>query len=160
MTNDQEGIEEPIDVAGYGRALADAVAVAIPGWTHAMLVSRAAPSAPSQEFELVKKLTNSVIGPLTQLLTADIDAQRQSPLALLRALIEPMTEELHALGAVAPSRDPFDEDAFPNDIYALGPTAWSDFGEEVGDAGLRWGAAKAMAHRQRHGRVERHPPGT
>ena len=38
----------------------------------------------------------------------------------------------------------------PNDIYALGPRAWSDFGEDVGDAGLRWGAAKAMVHRQRH----------
>ncbi len=152
MTTDTGGSEAPIDVSAYGRALAEGVKAALPSWTRQVLATRVESFDEEQLSKIVGVLTNRVEGPLTDLLTADIDTQRQSPLALLRTLIEPLTDELRSLGAAAANRDPYDEDAFPNDIYALGPTAWSDFGEEVGDAGLRWGAAKAMAHRQRHAR--------
>lgn len=150
MTPDTQDAVAEIDVSAYGRTLADDVLSALPTWTRDVLISRVGPTSEVHHSEIVGLLVNWIEAPLTGLLTADIDAQRQSPLALLRALITPLTHILRSLGATDVERDPYDREAFPNDVYALGPRTWSDFGEAVGDAGLRWGAAKAMAHRQRH----------
>jgi hypothetical protein len=47
-------------------------------------------------------------------------------------------------------RDDFQRDRFPDDVYDLVPTSFADFGPDVADAGIAWGAAKAWTHRQRH----------
>ena len=150
MTPDTDGTVPEIDVSAYGRTLVDSVISALPTWSREVLNTRVGPTSGASDSEVLGLLVNWIEAPLTDLLTADIDAQRESPLALLRALITPLTDILRSLGATEVERDPYDNEAFPNDVYALGPRAWSDFGESVGDAGLRWGAAKAMAHRRRH----------
>ena len=45
---------------------------------------------------------------------------------------------------------PFDERANPDDRYEVGPATWADLGEEVGELGIAWGAAKAHLHKRRH----------
>lgn len=154
MTTEPGEPADPIDVSAYGRALAHAVLQVLPAWTQRILETHTQSFDAAQLSNIVCTLTKKVELPLFELLTADIDGQRQSPLALLRTLMEPLTDELRRTGAPAVVRDSYDEAAFPNDVYALGPMAWSDFGEEVGEAGLHWGAAKAMAHRQRHEPVQ------
>ena len=45
----------------------------------------------------------------------------------------------------------------PDDVYAIGPLAWSDLGEEVHEAGITWGAWKAatvLVRRRAEGKVQ------
>jgi hypothetical protein len=49
------------------------------------------------------------------------------------------------------ARDAFEQERFPDDVYGLMPASFADFGPEVGEAGLAWGAAKAWEHKRRHG---------
>ena len=138
------------DVGAYGRVLADHVIKAIPDWVESVVVGRGGTRLAPDARLLGDAMALRVRGPLLDLLTADIDAQRQSPLALLRQHVGPLTDFLRIAGVQTVERDPYDREAFPDDVYELSPKSWSDFGEDVADAGLRWGAAKAMAHRRRH----------
>ena len=87
---------------------------------------------------------------LVELLAADVDAQRGTPLTILRAAHRPLTEKLRAHGVPEVKRDPSDIAAQPDDVYGVAPRAFSDLGPEVHDAGIRWGVTKAFAHRARH----------
>jgi hypothetical protein len=139
-----------IDVTSYGRVLAAAVIESLPLWTSEIVADRAGPSHAEQALALGYEIAEHVEGPLLDLLTSDMDTQRQSPLALLRLQVSPLTDFLRSIGAQPARRDAYDEAAFPDDVYGVSPKSWTDFGDDVADAGLRWGAAKAMAHRQRH----------
>lgn len=157
--------EERIDPTQYGIALADAVQAAITSFVTRTVQDRSTAcgtsigrvSTPENSDSLttvVAKLglsvTSAVDTALRVFLTSDVDAQRTTPLSIIRHEMGPVTELLRSVGCAHANRDPFDESAFPDDVFGIGPYAWQDFGEEVHDAGLRWGAAKAMAHRQRH----------
>lgn len=142
--------EEEIDVASYGRMLADLLIDALPKWTETVVVDRAGKEHAAAGLRIGQTIAVQLSGELRALLTTDIDSQRQSPLALIRQHVGPATEYLSTAGIPHRMRDAYDEDVFPSDVYAIVPKAWIDFGEEVSDAGLRWGAAKAMAHRKRH----------
>jgi len=48
-------------------------------------------------------------------------------------------------------RDSFAEASFPDDDYDLAPASLADVDPDLLEPGLAWGAAKAMAHRRRHG---------
>lgn len=85
------------------------------------------------------------------LLESDIDEQRANPLALLRAAVRYPTEVLREAGVPAVGRDDFAEERFPDDIYDLTPASFADIDPSLHQPGLEWGAAKAWAHRQRHG---------
>ena len=154
-----------IDPTEYGIALADAIQAAMPGFVARLVLERSPgfgepiePSATPKDFALlptdVAKLGRSVATAvdhsLRAFLTSDVDTQRTTPLTIIRNQMGPVTEFLRRVSCAPAERDPFDVSAFPADVFALGPQAWQDFGEEVHEAGLRWGAAKAMAHRQRH----------
>ncbi len=76
------------------------------------------------------------------------DQQRTTPLGILRSAYREPTAHLLALGIAPVQRDPFDIRQLPDDIYALSPRAWSDLGDEVQQAGITWGAAKAFLHLQ------------
>ena len=92
------------------------------------------------------------VGPqIHQLLMADVDQQRSTPLVLLRGATVFATEALAELGVPPVERDAYEERAFPADVYALNPATLEDVHESLADPGIAWGAAKAFVHRQRHG---------
>lgn len=141
---------EEIDVSAYGNRLATLVIESFPDWATRSILT-IAPGASEEDALAVSSAVAATLAPqLIHLLSTDIDEQRQSPLALVRRHMHPLTAHLAELRAAPAIRDPYDVEAFPADVFALGPKAWSDLGDDVSDAGLRWGAAKAMAHRRRH----------
>jgi hypothetical protein len=146
------------DVTPYGEALADGIEAALPGWVESS-VSRImhawAASMPDEveaAAEDAGRRAQQELGPqIRQLLIADIDQQRSTPLAILRSVgVRYPTEVLRAAGVPPVERDGFAERAFPEDIYDLAPASFSDLTPELQDAGLAWGAAKAFEHKRRH----------
>ena len=93
--------------------------------------------------------TSEVLSELRAVLALDIDEQRTNPLSILRAAVRYPTRVLRAVAAQPVERDEFDERAFPDDVFALTPAAFADFGPAAHDAGIVWGAAKAHVHLQR-----------
>lgn len=140
----------------YGVALADAVDAAIEGWVLAA-VERAAGAAISPEMRAEAATAGGraraeILPRLRELLARDVDDQTTTPLAVLRDLRRYPTEVLQTAGVAPASRDDDARARFPDDVYDIVPAAFADFGPEVAEAGLRWGAAKAFAHKARHGR--------
>ena len=95
---------------------------------------------------------------LGELLSADSDAQRTTPLAVVRDATAHPAGVLDALGVAPVVRDRFDEERFPHDVYALTPASLATVHRALGPPALAWGAAKAAAHRARHGERRRPSP--
>lgn len=85
------------------------------------------------------------------LLHADIDEQRSTPLALVRAAVRFPTAVLAGAGCPEVERDDFAVRAFPADVYDLSPASLADLAEDLRDLGIVWGATKAFEHKRRHG---------
>jgi hypothetical protein len=154
-----------IDLTEYGIALAEAIQAAMPSFVERLVRERSTAfgvplqtGATPQDFaalhgdvtKLGQSVASAVDHALREFFISDIDSQRTTPLTIIRNHLGPVTEFLRSLSFSPADRDPFDVSSFPADVFALGPQAWQDFGEEAHEAGLRWGAAKAMVHRQRH----------
>ena len=86
---------------------------------------------------------------LRSLLDTDIDLQRQTPLQLLRGAARWPTQVLQIAGTLTLDRDGDSSTRFPTDVYDLTPAAFSDFGDAVAEAGLRWSVGKAFEHKRR-----------
>lgn len=99
--------------------------------------------------DVVAKTRAIVMGDVERVLTADVDAGAGNPLAVLRDGVGPMTDALQAAGCEPATRDPFHQQAFPNDPYGLGPASFADVDEQLHELGLRWGAARAHIHLRR-----------
>jgi len=89
---------------------------------------------------------------LQALLDADIDAQATTPLSILRDAVLFPTAVLRAAGADVVRRDMYAVEAFPDDEFALTPASLADVSPDLVELGIRWGAAKAWAHKERHGK--------
>lgn len=89
-------------------------------------------------------------GELLALASTDVDAQRVTPLQLVRAAVTVVTAVLAGAGVPPVVRDEFAEKRLPDDHYGLTPPSLAALGPEVGALGIAWGAAKAAAHRARH----------
>ncbi len=89
---------------------------------------------------------------LDALLSADVDAQDTTPLGVVRAAVAYPTGVLLRAGVPAVVRDAFDEERFPDDAYGLTPASLGAVDPSLVDPARAWGAAKAMAHKARHGR--------
>lgn len=85
------------------------------------------------------------------LLASDVDEQRTTPLEIVRAAVVYPTAVLRVAGVKASGRDSFAVERFPDDDYGLTPSSLGELGPEIGELAMAWGAAKAMAHRRRHG---------
>jgi hypothetical protein len=70
-------------------------------------------------------------------------------LSILRRAVRYPTGVLRSAGVPPIVRDAYDERHFPDDDYGLTPLAFADVGPTLHDAGLAWGAAKAMVHLER-----------
>lgn len=92
-----------------------------------------------------------VLPQIAELLATDVDAQRQNPLALLRAAAIAAGEVLERHGIAPVARDDFEVRAFPADHYRLVPASWVDVDPSLQDPGITWGAWKAahVLHRRR-----------
>jgi hypothetical protein len=138
----------------YGRALADALEVALPGWVVRCVEGRwrdwsgTAPDAALLEAAHVagERARDEVGAAVRVLLAQDVDEQRLNPLALVRRAVSYPTAVLRAAGVPALVRDEFAERAFPDDLYGLSPASFADVDPALHEPGLLWGAAKAHAH--------------
>ncbi len=136
------------------RALADGIQAALPGWVVSCVESRVAEMSPEVRAaaEAAGAAAAAEVGAeVAELLTADIDAQRENPLAVLRRAVRYPTEVLLAARAAPPNRDDFAIDRFPDDVFDLTPASFSDIHPDLQALGVTWGAAKAFLHRRRHG---------
>ncbi len=152
------GTEPEPDVTGLGRELAAAIDAAIPGWVERCveLRYRVAKGAPSAELVEAARAAGDAartdVGPRVRaLLDADIDEQWTTPLSIVREAVAYPTRVLADSGVAPVARDRFDEERFPDDLYHLTPATFADLGPGVAGPGIAWGAAKAWAHRRRHG---------
>ena len=134
----------------YPRALFDAVSAVFHGWLseRATRITRAAGRVltATEEQALADAVASAVDGArsaLCGLLATDVDSQRSNPLHVLRAATLPVTAFLASVGIPAPSRDEFETRAMPEDVYAIGPLAWIELGDDVHECGITWGAWKA-----------------
>jgi hypothetical protein len=85
-----------------------------------------------------------IVDTVGELLTTDVDEQRTNPLSVFRAAIVAPTALLRDAGVAPPPPDPFAADAFPDDVYQLGPASWADIDPALHEPGLVWGAWKAI----------------
>jgi hypothetical protein len=136
-------------LANAGLALGEAILEALPTWAARTAVAVVG-SAYDDGFAAGEQIAADVAPALAALLAADVDEQRGTPLTLLRQAHGPLTEVLRSHGAALARRDEADSAANPTDVYAIAPRSFADLGEAVHEAGIRWGIAKAFAHRARH----------
>lgn len=155
--------DDPADAAAlrrYADALVEAVVAAVPGWVERVVVERyqawaghAAEPWLLEDARSAGQRAVEDVGPrLRDLLTTDVDAQRNNPLAILRDAVRHPAGVLSAAGVPPVERDPHAEAIFPDDDYDLSPAAFGDLHPSVHEPGLVWGAAKAhviLARRRR-----------
>ena len=137
-------------LAAHAAALADGIEAALPGWVRrsvARLLVAWAGTADASVLaaadEAGARARSELMPELRALLGSDVDAQRQSPLSLLRTAVRYPTSVLRAAGVPPVQRDEFAERAFPADVYDLAPAAFADLDPDLAEVGLVWGAAKA-----------------
>lgn len=132
------------------QALADAVESVLEAWL-VRCVERTAQrqwgACPPDLLEVARvaagEATGEVSGQLRALLATDVDEQRTNPLGVLRAAVRCPTRVLAAAGVPPLRRDPFAEEAFPDDCYDLSPATWADVDPSLHEPGIIWGAWKA-----------------
>ena len=140
--------EDDEALAAYARDLADAIDESLAAWVVAA-VSRRASGLEALAVAAGDRCRLELGAEIRALLETDIDAQRSTPLALLRHAARYATAVLSEAGVTPATRDEFSRRVEPDDVYDLSPATWADFGERVGVAGLVWGAAKAHVHLRR-----------
>lgn len=146
----------------YADALADAVDAALPGWVERSVarVATAWTGAPpdtalADAARRAGEAARAEVGPeVRALVEADVDAQRTTPLSLLRQAVRFPTAVLQAAGVPPVERDEVRVRLFPADLYDLAPATFADVDPRLHEPGMAWGAAKALAHMARHGRKE------
>lgn len=134
----------------YGERLAAAVTADIGPWLREVVAKRIAdPGADTELQALLRSVERETIRAITELVTADVDAALSGPLERIRRSIHPLTEALDERGVQAPVRNSLDVEMRPDDRHGLGPMNYLDISQEVHEAGITWGAAKAHLHMKR-----------
>jgi len=142
---------------GIGLRLRDEVLAALPGWLHRQVretLDRQAIEHPPDLAETIADAADRAsrfVGPrLTELVNADPDEARGTPLSVLRGALRFPTEVLDAAGASPVRRDDMARWSVPEDRYDLCPANLGDLSPEAFELGIAWGAGKAHIHLQRH----------
>src|SRR5437868_3044900 len=141
----------------HAAALADAIELALPAWVERS-VERVMKEWHGEldddvrlEAAAAGRQAADEVGPQVRaLLDTDIDAQRTTPLSLVRGAVRYPTVVLQAAGVPPVVRDEQQERLFPEDVYDLAPASFADVDPALADVGMAWGAAKAFEHLQRH----------
>jgi hypothetical protein len=134
----------------HGERLHQAITGAIRPWLNAVIESRVPDTAISAQLaETLDGISTAVDRSIAELINADVQEPLSGPLERIRREVEPLNDALDHLGVPAPQRDAVDVQMRPADRHALGPMTFRDLGENVHEAGITWGAAKAHLHLQR-----------
>lgn len=143
-------------LAQHAAALADAIERVVPMWIEGLVLERisgwsghVSPEIAAAAVAAGAAASDEVMGPMRALLAADIDDQRQNPMALLRAVTHHADAVLADAGMPTSPRDQFAERSFPDDRYGLVPMAWLDIDDSLHPLGITWGAAKAYVFKAR-----------
>ena len=143
----------------HATALVEAIDVALPAWVERCVRRRLADAGrpfDARAAEATAAAAEQAVGEVGRavraLLDRDIDEQATTPLSLLRGAVRFPTAVLRQSGIPPVERDGVQEHLFPEDLYDLTPASFADVDPALADPGLAWGAAKAFAHIQRHGR--------
>jgi hypothetical protein len=142
----------------HGAALAAAIEDALPGWVERSVASVLAGAGMEVSAEVRddaadagRRAAVEVGAEVRELLAADIDEQRSTPLTLLREAVRYPTGVLQRAGvAPASERDDVKVRLFPDDVYDLSPATFADVDPRLTEPGLVWGASKAYQHLRRH----------
>ena len=151
------GTDPDAVLAAAGAALAAAVAGALPAFVRRGVEGAVPPGWPGRAEVLAaaddagRRAAAEAGEALAALLGADVDRQPRTPLEVVRGALAGPTAVLRAAGVPAPGRDAFTRARLPHDVYGLAPASLGAVAPEVGELALAWGAAKALAHRRRHG---------
>ncbi len=158
---DTDAVADAAALARYASDLADGIAAALGPWVVRSVVEVADRWRSGAGVDLVIPAEQAagvaieeVVPMVRDLLTADVDAQASSPLAVVRLAVRYPTQVLADAGVPTQPRDEFAERNFPEDVYGLAPASLADLDPELQRAGLVWGAAKAhvvMARRRAEG---------
>ena len=130
-------------IAEASDRLVEVVDAELAGWIERRMLALD-PDSAAPPRTLARSCADDTVRRLRELLARDIDQQRTTPLQVVREAMAAPTEALAAAGVPPVRRDPRQLEVEPDDVYDLGPATWADLGEDVGQAGLMWGAAKAM----------------
>ena len=144
----------------YGEELAAAIEAALPGWVAAAVdrrLSTVAVTPAVDRDQLQHKIVDSgqaaateIGSQLRDLLRRDVDHQWTNPLSIIRSTVSYPSAILAGLGVPPVARSADAVRMFPDDPYDLTPANFAEFGPEVHECGIRWGAAKAHLHLKRH----------
>jgi hypothetical protein len=141
----------------YADALAEGVETCLPTWVvssvERIMVAWAGSVPPEVAVaaEHAAEAAGREVGPeVRALLSADVDDQRTTPLALVRTAVRYPTSVLRDAGVPPVERDRFVEEAFPEDVYDLSPSSFADLDPALAEIAISWGAAKAFEHLRRH----------
>jgi hypothetical protein len=148
------------DLADFASTLADGVDLALPGWVvgcvervYRAWAGQALPPAVAEAAATAGRQAQADVGGAVRaLLDSDMDAQRETPLTLLRMAVPYPTSVLITAAVPDVRRDEYAAVTFPDDRYGLMPATWADIDPALVEPGMAWGAAKAWVYRQRHGR--------
>jgi len=141
----------------HSAALAQAIEDVLAGWVERSVATAVARSGAkagaavlAEAEEAGRRATAEVGAAVRELLAADIDEQRSTPLTLLREAVRYPTEVLRRAGvAPVPGRDDVKVRLFPDDVYDLSPASFGDVDPRLTEPGLVWGATKAFEHLRR-----------
>jgi hypothetical protein len=148
-------------LAELGDELAARVTAAVPGWV-VRCVDALLPAMPDRDRVMAAAETaglhagDEVTASLRPLLAADVDAQRSTPLEVVRAAVAFPTQFLRDAHVPPVPRDRFVVERFPDDPYGLTPATLQAMDPALAELAFAWGAAKARAHRHRHRHRHRH----
>jgi len=149
----------------FGAELADAIERAIPEWVRRAVHSRLDGHRPAGRegaddvdpvlldlriSEAGSAAAADVASRLSDLLQRDVDDQWTNPLSVVRDAVRYPNAILSNLNVPEVERDRQAVNILPNDVYDLAPANFAALGPEVHECGIRWGAAKAHVHLQRH----------
>jgi hypothetical protein len=147
----------PEAIEDHAKLLADGIDAALPAWVRRSVErimgswsGEMPPGVADAATHAGCKARREIGAAVRALLTADIDEQHSTPLALLRQAVRYPTGVLRAAGAPPVERDRFARHAFPDDDYDLSPASLADIDPALTDLGITWGAAKAFEHNRRH----------
>ena len=126
-------------------ALAEAAERAVPGWVLRCVERRlGGMPVPESAAAVAAEAGRMVADELRAL------APGHTPLEVLRAAVVFPTHVLAEAGAAPVERDAFSVEHFPDDVYDLTPANWVDIDESLLEPGVRWMAARVIAHRAAH----------
>lgn len=145
-----EASDDDAKFTEYGLALHRAVVSAVRPWLRATVLSRHAVIDDDLE-QVLDTVAISIDSSIAELVQADIDTPLSGPLERIRQCVEPVNQALAERGVDTPRRNTIDIEMRPADVYDLGPMTFRDLSDEVHDAGIAWGAAKAHLHLKRRG---------